>query len=210
MIVFRLIAAALGAILLFPSTAVLTTAGLLVTVGDVTSTSAVVWTRSVAPGEVGVEYGPIGGDRARTRLEARTSDDLTGKVRIERLLPATRYGYRVRARGGSATGEFVTAPAADADGPARFAWSGDLGGQGYCRPRETGYPIFDVMTGFRPDFFVFLGDTIYADSRCDRPGDVPGSDFIATRLEGFRAKHRYNRADPAVQRFFRTTSVYAI
>jgi len=209
-IAFRLIAAALGAILLLPATAVLTTAGLLVTIGDVTPTSAVVWTRSVAPGEIGVEYGPIGGSRARTRVEARASDDLTGKVRIERLLAATRYGYRVRAHGESATGEFVTAPAPDADGPASFGWSGDLGGQGYCRHRETGYPIFDVLTGFRLDFFVFLGDTIYADSRCDRPGDVPGSDFIATTLEGFRDKHRYNRADPAVQRFFRTTSVYAI
>ncbi len=210
MIACRLIAAALGAILLLPATAALTTAGLLVTVGDVTPTSAVVWTRSVAPGEVGVEYGPIGGDRVRTRIEARASDDLTGKLRIARLLPATRYGYRVRAHGESVTGEFVTAPAPDADAPASFAWSGDLGGQGTCRRPDTGYRIFDVMTAFRPDFFLFLGDTIYADSRCDRPGDVPGGDFIATTLEGFRDKHRYNRADPAVQRFFRTTSVYAI
>jgi len=102
-IAVRLIAAALGAILVLPATAVLTTAGLLVTVVDVTPTSAVVWARSVAAGEVGVEYGPIGGARARTRLEARASDDLTGKVRIERLLPATRYGYRVRAHATSTT-----------------------------------------------------------------------------------------------------------
>jgi alkaline phosphatase D len=66
------------------------------------------------------------------------------------------------------------------------------------------------MRGFRPDFFVFVGDTIYADSRCDRPGDVPGGDVLAATLAGFRDKHRYNRADAAVQRFLRGASVYAI
>jgi alkaline phosphatase D len=39
---------------------------------------------------------------------------------------------------------------------------------------------------------------------------VPGYDFAATTLDGFREKHRYNRADPAVQDFFRSTSVYTI
>jgi alkaline phosphatase D len=39
---------------------------------------------------------------------------------------------------------------------------------------------------------------------------VPGSDFAATSLAQFHAKHRYNREDATVQAFFRATSVYAI
>lgn len=224
MIALRAIAA-VAAILLLPGGSSLTTAGLLVTVGDVTPTSAVVWTRGVADGDVAVEYAPLGrvsdaplgrvseaplgGERSRAHMAVRAADDLTGKRRIERLLPATRYGYRLTAHGETVDGEFVTAPTRDAEAAVTFAWSGDLGGQGVCRHPDTGYPIFDVMARFRPDFFLFLGDTIYADARCSRRGDVPGSDFVATTLDGFRRKHRYNRADPAVQRFFRTTSVYA-
>ena len=36
------------------------------------------------------------------------------------------------------------------------------------------------------------------------------ADFRARNLRGFRAKHQYNRADPAFAAFLRTTSVYAI
>jgi alkaline phosphatase D len=39
---------------------------------------------------------------------------------------------------------------------------------------------------------------------------VPGYDFVATRLAEFRAKHRYNREDQAVQEYLRTLSVYAV
>jgi alkaline phosphatase D len=207
-IALRAIIAAAAAILLLPAGASLTTAGVLVTVGEVTPTSAVVWTRGVREGDVTVEYVPVGRERSRARIAVRATDDFTGKLTLDQLSPATRYGYRLTASGDTVDGEFVTAPAADAGTAVTFAWSGDLGGQGTCRQADTGYPIFDVMARFRPDFFLFLGDTIYADSRC-RPGAVPGSDFMATTLDGFRRKHRYNRADAAVQRFFRTTSVYA-
>ncbi|HEY3185899.1 MAG TPA: hypothetical protein VGJ70_00400 [Solirubrobacteraceae bacterium] len=59
MIALRAVAA-VAAILLLPGGSSLTTAGLLVTVGDVTPTSAVVWTRGVADGDVAVEYAPLG------------------------------------------------------------------------------------------------------------------------------------------------------
>jgi alkaline phosphatase D len=204
------IAVGLAAIFLLQGSAPLTTGGLLVTVGEVTATSAVFWARNVAPGDVSVEYGPSGDDRSRARLAIRAGDDLTGKLRVEGLRPATRYGYRLSGSNESVEGEFVTPPPPGIDAAVSFVWSGDLGGQGFCRRLDGGYPIFDAMRAVRPDFFLFLGDTIYADARCDRPGHVPGSDFIATTLPGFRDKHRYNRADPAVQRFFRSTSVYAI
>jgi alkaline phosphatase D len=106
------------------------------------------------------------------------------------------------------SGEFVTAPAPGEAAPVTIAWSGDLGSRGYCRS-AGGWPAVDALAARRPDTFLFIGDTIYADHRCG--GDaVPGADFVASSLAEFHAKHRYNRADPAVQRLFRQTSVVAI
>ncbi len=207
----RAAAVAVVAMLLLPGRAAPAATGLLVTVGEVTATSVVVWTRGAAEGDVAIEYGPAGATtRARATLTVRSGDDLTGKLRLDGLVPATRYGYRVQTRGESVGGEFVTAPGPETAAPVTFLWSGDLGGQGFCRRVDTGYRIFDTMARLRPEFFLFLGDTIYADSPCDQPGVVPGGNFVARTLAGYRDKHRYNRADAAVQRFSRATSVYAI
>ncbi|MBI4587520.1 MAG: alkaline phosphatase D family protein [Candidatus Rokubacteria bacterium] len=184
---------------------------LLVTVGEVTDTAAVVWGRGFQVGTLTVEYAPETGGPAFVGSVALTrSTELTGKVALRGLTPATRYTYRVRQGEESVRGSFITAPARDQSRPVTVHWSGDLGGARYCRHIQDGYPIFRPMARLRPDFFLFVGDTIYADVRCGGPDRVPGYDFVATTLEGFREKHRYNRADPAVQEFFRTTSVYAI
>ncbi len=132
------------------------------------------------------------------------------KVRVEGLAPATRHAYRVTAGGQIVEGEFLTAPEPRAARPLALVWSGDLGGGGRCRSVASGYPIFRTMAARRPDLFLFVGDTIYADQRCAVGENVPGADFRAVDLPGFRAKHRYNRADPAVQALFRTTAVWAI
>jgi alkaline phosphatase D len=88
-------------------------------------------------------------------------------------------------------------------------WSGDLGANNYCRDVEDGYAIFRAMARHRADLFLFVGDTIYADQPCGVRPHLPGADYIATSLGEFHGKHRYNRADPALQAFFRTTGVFA-
>ncbi|MGH8649431.1 MAG: alkaline phosphatase D family protein, partial [Burkholderiales bacterium] len=184
---------------------------LLVTVGEVMDTSAVVWVRGFEESPVTVEYAPAGSRRPSSHSVAVTPKvDLTGKVSLTRLRPTTRYTYRVRQGGESVEGSFVTAPAPNQSRPVSFLWSGDLGGGRRCRSIQDGYPIFKSMVPLKPDFFLFVGDTIYADIRCGGPDWVPGYDFVATTLEEYRDKYRYNRADPGVQDFFRTTSVYAI
>jgi len=184
---------------------------LLVTLGEVTEASAIVWARGFEERALNVEYSPAtGGAAAVASVTLRRTDDFTGKVALTGLSPATRYTYRARHAGESVEGSFVTAPARDQARPVTFLWSGDLGGGRQCRHIQDGYPIFRPMAQRRPDFFLFVGDTIYADLRCAGPDWVPGYDFVATTLDGFREKHRYNRADPAVQDFFRSTSVYAI
>jgi alkaline phosphatase D len=66
------------------------------------------------------------------------------------------------------------------------------------------------MARHRPDLFLFVGDTVYTDHRCSLGSHVPGADYVAKTLAEFHGKHRYNRADPALQEFFRSTSVFAI
>jgi alkaline phosphatase D len=185
--------------------------GFLIAAGDVTAASAVVWFRAPTPGPAAVEVRTAAGDVvARREITATRGDDLTARVAIADLHPGTRYRYRVTQAGAGEDGEFVTAPAADVASPVSFLWSGDLGSAGFCRRADGGYPIFEPMARARADFFLFVGDTVYADHRCRGEGMAPGGDFVATTLAGYRAKHRYNRADPGARAFFRTTSVYAI
>jgi alkaline phosphatase D len=186
-------------------------AGPLVTVGEVTDAAAVLWLRGTAPGPVEVRWGPAGQAPAgRAEVPVDAGGDLTAKVPLGPLAAGTRYRYAVAQGGGEATGEFTTAPAPDAAAPVRLAWSGDLGGRHGCRHATDGYPIFTALAARPVDFFVFVGDTVYADQACGGADRVPGYEFVARTLPQYRAKHRYNRAEPKVQAYFRTTSVYAI
>ncbi|MBF8298876.1 MAG: Phosphodiesterase/alkaline phosphatase alkaline phosphatase, partial [candidate division NC10 bacterium] len=184
---------------------------LLVTVGEVTDRTAVVWGRGFEAGPLAVEARPTaGGATVTSSTRLSLEGDFTGKLLLINLQPATRYTYSLRHEKVEVSGTFMTAPSAKETGRVHFLWSGDLGGGGYCRHVRDGYRIFRPMATFKPDFFLFVGDTIYADHRCGGSDVVPGYDFVATSLGEFRAKHQYNRADPHVQDFFRTTSVYAI
>ncbi len=179
--------------------------------GDVASSTAVLWVRGVADGAVAFEYAPAGDEPPATvSLRVTGADDRTGKLMLTGLRPGMRYTYRARSRGVETAGEFVTAPADDSPAPVRLLWSGDLGGGGVCRPRGGGHRIFEAMARQRADFFLFVGDTIYADHRCHGPEVEPGADFVASTLAGFRAKYRYHRADPALGKLLSQTSVSAI
>lgn len=179
--------------------------------GEITPASAVVWVRGLREEDVTVEVSPAGGaPAASVRARATAGTDLAVKAVFANLSPATRYLYRARQGDDRAAGEFTTAPAPDDRARVIFLWSGDLGGGGFCRPREGGYRIFDVMTRRSADFFLFVGDTIYADVACDKPGTVPQGETRATTLSQFHARYRYNREDPAFQRLLARTSTYAI
>jgi alkaline phosphatase D len=51
---------------------------------------------------------------------------------------------------------------------------------------------------------------MYSDSLCPSPPNKPGADFLATTLDEYRARHRYQRGAAAMRRFLETTPVYAI
>ncbi len=150
-----------------------------VAAGDVDQTSAVLWARSTAVGEVTFEYSVNADFVGATSVATDVSDaTVPVKVDIGPLNTGTTYYYRVTdAAGDSAAGTFRT-PAADGLLGLRFGVSGDWRGE--LRP----YPSISNVPDRNLDFFVALGDTTYA--------DVPSLDFPhpqARSLEEFRIKH---------------------
>lgn len=198
-----------------------------VTIGDVTSSSALIWFRTAGSALAWVEWeaekaGGLGRSGHSAVVRTDSEHDFTVTVPLNGLASATRYRYGIHTAplgdGGQrpatvsevGTGRFATAVAPEASEPLTFVWSGDLGGQQRCRDAQTGYGIFDRIGRMKPAFAILLGDLIYGDDRCPSPPNVPGSDFAAANLDGYRAKHRYQREDPALQRFLEAVPVYAI
>jgi alkaline phosphatase D len=178
-------------------------------VAEVRPTAAVLWARAARPGPVSVEVSAAGGPARTVTRVATEAEDLIVRVALDGLTPATRHRYAVSQDAERVEGEFASAPAIGEPARVTFLWGGDLGGGGFCRLLDGGYRIFRAMARQPVDFFLFAGDTIYADVPCRRPDVVPGNNFVAATLAAYRAKHRYNREDPAVQDFLRRTPLYA-
>jgi alkaline phosphatase D len=200
-------------------------------VGDVTDRSAVLWLRTGGLQAVQVEWASVDAwekmsGMATAAVKPSSSPiihtgpqaDFTLSLPLNDLSPATRYRYHIFVDGPersgafsrtlAATGEFTTLPERHRSVPVTFAWSGDLGGQGRCRRGEAGYHVFDVIRVQRPAFFLFLGDTIYADNPCPVPPNEAGAESIAQSLPDYRARHRYQRGALALRRFLEAIPVY--
>ena len=184
--------------------------------GEVTATSVVLWARGNAPGVLTFEVADnpnFDGDPITASIELREEDDFTGEVRVTGLTPATDYWYRAVLVLGDLTsepkgGRFHTAPAADDPAALSFTFGACIGGQGYCRNRETGWAIFDTMLAQEPDFFLLMGDSIYADTACLDDTNVPGAVGPYTDLVGFRTRYRYHLEDPHYAALLAETPVF--
>ncbi len=168
-------------------------------VGDVTSSSVVIWGRCDREREADLVI-EIRGSRPDTDAHgpfverATAATDYTASVEVGSLLPETAYDYSVdcRERGRdpvdaapSATGTFATAAARDREVPVRFVWLADLAGQGWGRNPDLtietaragtvkgGYVGFEVMRQWQPDFAIFQGDMIYADNPIPPEKELP-------------------------------------
>ena len=176
-----------------------------VAAGEVTSSSAIVWSRAPSHGRVELEL--FSGSRLllRQQLGASPARDLTVQARITRLRPGTAYTYRFRRQGRtSPTGSFETAPAPGAGASVRFAISGDAD----ATPTADGklafnrFQVYGRMAAERNDFNINLGDTIYSDS------GVGGRPAARTAQEKW-GKYRLGLALPALRSLRASTGLFS-
>lgn len=190
--------------------------------GDVTASSAVVWSKTDRPARMVVEVAAtesFRGPRGRWSVDVGPDTDHTGKVLLTGLPAGTELFYRVRfAEHGNAgygseplIGRLRTAPADRRD--VSFAWSGDVAGQGWGINPDTGGMIgFEAVRRLNPDFFLHSGDSVYADGPMQErvvlpDGTVwrnvvtPEKSKVAETLDEYRGQFRYNLLDDNVRRF---------
>jgi phosphodiesterase/alkaline phosphatase D-like protein len=152
--------------------------------GDVTQTSAVLWAHSTALGDATFEYstfndfGIIDGNETVAVVDVNQPV----KVEISGLIPATQYYYRVTdAQNNTAIGQFRTPCELGINAGLRFGASGDW-------QQPPPFPSLKNVPERDLDFFIKLGDNIYADFESPAlPGVVQ-----ARTLGEFRIKYNEN------------------
>jgi alkaline phosphatase D len=158
-----------------------------ISAGDVTSTSAVIWARTDRNAHMHVL---LHGDTppALHTTPVHAAHDYAGKILLTHLRPNTTYRYTVwftdtppphTERPPGVHGTFRTAPLPSSPQAVTFAWSRDLAGQNVCRDAIEGFATLRAVNALVLDFFIGLGDIIYADNACTATGlygnaQVPG------------------------------------
>lgn len=180
-------------------------------VGDVTATSAIVWARPPTPGRYDVHLQNGRRDRV-VPLVADPEHGGSGQILVTDLRPDQDYVVRLAGAPGEA--RFHTPPDPRVFRPTTFAWGGDLGGQDACRDATRDYPIFTPLRALHPEFFLALGDLIYADGVCTETGrfgnrQIPGPGVAAT-LPVFREHWIYTLTDPGYRALRATTPIVAV
>ncbi len=186
-----------------------------VAAGDVTASGATLWTRTSAEASVDVNvYDAVlpansllavpGDTPVFTASSSTTADtDFTTKVQVGGLQPHHTYFYRfTNGSEQSQLGRFVTAPAADQAASFRFVVAADADGFPVGGP--PAFNNFEVLGRARldqPDFFSFLGDTIYSDSSY-APGPI-------TTVDQYRDAHEQNRKFENLRNLMSATGTYA-
>lgn len=174
--------------------------------GDVTQTTAVLWTRSDRATPIRVEVSTdadFKGEKAfKQTVHPSLDDDLTAKVLATGLEPDTHYFYRWRhGSATSAIGEFTTAPEAGESADVRFVYTADSDSLQQFVDGNT-FQVLNQALSEAPDFWAYLGDTIYSDSSL-RPAP-------AMTLDEYRETYKQNRALAALRNIMGGTSTYAI
>ncbi len=195
-------------------------------IGEVSDGTAIVWVRLPYAANVEVTWsadGEAGLSAASARKlkapQALEVTDFTTRVHLTGLPPDAEIHVRIEARGLEAVNSqrwqrqsvFRATPASLRT--VRFAWSADVNGQGFGINLEAGgLRMFETLRQRDLDFFVHLGDTIYADHPLQHRVDdergrswsnivTPAKTRVAESIEDFRGNYRYNWLDPHFVKF---------
>lgn len=170
------VATALAALAVLPASASASSAfqwGVIA--GDVTSSSAILWTKADHAGKFSVRWGATRGMKdGKATVRASKAHDDTMRATAHGL-KADRTYYFQFTDGDSVTpvGTFHTAPKPTADKTIRFGWSGDMDGTaapGKSKPYWNNFGVLSRMAAAHNAFNIMLGDTIYSDT------EVPGKE----------------------------------
>jgi alkaline phosphatase D len=128
-----------------------------VAAGDVTSNSAILWGAANSAGSFTFDLSAVSDFSAILDSKVVGAGSVPVEQAFSGLAANTRYFYRGTDAGGNiATGTFVTAATSGFNG-LKFGVSGDARGE------LAPFPAIANAAGEALDFFVHLGDTIYAD-----------------------------------------------
>ena len=159
--------------------------------GDVTSSSAMLWSRASGEGRLHAVLHALDADGKRLTAGrsrrgkgagadgrpislrgpwASAETDFTARISAKQLPAGTTFETELffedenGHRGEVGSGRFSTAPGDRSDGAQTFVWTADTAGQGYgINPDVGGMFGYEAMRAVAPDFFLHAGDTIYAD-----------------------------------------------
>ena len=175
--------------------------------GDVTSTRAILWTRTDIADNIKVEVFDNAALQPpkvfQGKLKTSAARDLTVKIDAAGLKPNTQYWYRFRKdEDASAVGTFKTAPDPNTAANQKLDYTGDsdvtkVGGV----PQVNNFQVLNALKNENPDAWIYLGDTIYSDSSF-RPGGP------ATTLSDYRATYHEGRTYPNLTNLLASTSTY--
>ena len=185
--------------------------------GDVTSNSAVVWSRTDRDARLVVDLTSHGRFDRAIRLRGPVTsadDDFTAQLPLRGLRPGQHYDYRIGFEdssgrlGETAVGSFRTP---GRNRPVSFVFTGDTAGQGYgINPEIGGMIAYKAMQQTRPDFFLHSGDNIYADGPIQATVNVADGTVwknvvteevskVAETLTEYRGRYKYNLLDQNVR-----------
>jgi alkaline phosphatase D len=190
-----------------------------VTASEVSSSSAILWTRADRAGTLTLDLSQDStfGDSDDTfrTLTARPVNDNTVQTTVAGLLSGHRYFYRfIQGNSTSATGRFTTAPTAAQAKTIRFAYSGDTDAQrakGQSRPFYNAFQVYKQMALEGNDFNVNFGDTIYSDTEVGSTlsnGQFQPAAPTALTVEAKWQKYRQNVALANLQLVRAATGMY--
>jgi phosphodiesterase/alkaline phosphatase D-like protein len=129
-----------------------------VAAGDVTQESVVLWARAATSGVVTFTVQTEDGNEFGELLTRAVIDPLLPvTVTVNGLTPGTRYEYVAEVTSGERVSGMFRTPAEGVHAGLRFAATGDVRGDLAPYPSVANMPDRDL------DFFVHLGDSVYAD-----------------------------------------------
>lgn len=161
---------------------------------------ALLWLAADGPGPLLIELAAgesFAGSQRIAVSALPAAAEHVGTHRLEGLAPDRIWHYRILDGDSGAVlsrpGRFRTAPAQPR--PFTFAWSADMD-EAY-QP----FRLFEQIGARNPEFFLHLGDTIYA--------DLPRNRFNPS-VAFYRRKHANNRRDASLQQFMLRHATFAM